>query len=105
MRTTVRPLFVATLALVCAGAVSPVWAGATLPEVKTRGTLRCGVSEGIVGFSAPDGSGRWSGLDVDFCRAVAAAALGDAGKVTFVPLRASARFPALLTNAIDLLAR
>src|SRR5262249_59722886 len=52
-----------------------------------------------------DGSGRWSGLDVDFCRAVAAAALGDAGKVTFVPLRASARFPALLTNAIDRLAR
>src|SRR5262249_48719535 len=52
-----------------------------------------------------DGSGRWSGLDVDFCRAVAAAALGDAGKVTFVPLRASARFPALLTNAIALLAR
>jgi general L-amino acid transport system substrate-binding protein len=84
---------------------SPAWAGATLVDVKARGAVRCGVSEGIAGFSDQDGSGRWSGLDVDFCRAVAAAALGDAGKVTFVPLRASARFPALLTGAIDLLAR
>ena len=80
-------------------------AGDTLAQIKSRGTLRCGVSEGIVGFSAKDASGRWSGLDADFCRAVAAAALGDADKVTFVPLRASARFPALLSNTIDLLVR
>src|SRR5262245_59683758 len=97
----VRPLFVtAAVALVSTWITPPVWAGATLDSVMARGTVRCGVSEGITGFSALDGSGRWSGLDVDFCRAVAAAALGDASKVTFVPLRASARFPALLTDAI-----
>lgn len=80
-------------------------AGETLEQVKTRGTVRCGVSEGIVGFSTKDASGRWSGLDADFCRAVAAAALGDGEKVTFLPLRASARFPALQLGTIDLLAR
>ena len=80
-------------------------AGETLAQVKSRGTLRCGVSEGIAGFSEKDAKGRWSGLDVDFCRAVAAAALGDAEKVTFVPLRASARFPALQSRTIDLLSR
>ena len=80
-------------------------AGDTLAQIKSRGTLRCGVSEGIVGFSAKDASGRWSGLDADFCRAVAAAALGDAEKVTFVPLRASTQFPALRSGAIDLLVR
>jgi general L-amino acid transport system substrate-binding protein len=79
--------------------------GETLDQVKARGTLRCGVSEGIAGFSIKDAAGRWSGMDVDFCRAVAAAALGDAAKVTFVPLRASARFPALRAGQIDLLAR
>ena len=82
-----------------------VTAADTLAQVKSRGTLRCGVSNGIAGFSMKDAAGRWSGLEVDFCRAVAAAALGDAGKVTFVPLRASERFPALKSNAIDLLAR
>lgn len=80
-------------------------AGDTLAQVKSRGTLRCGVSNGIAGFSIKDASGQWSGLEVDFCRAVAAAALGNAEKVTFVPLRASERFPALKFNTIDLLAR
>lgn len=73
--------------------------------MKSRGTLRCGVSQGIFGFSAKDASGRWTGFDVDFCRAVAAAALGDAAKVAFVPLKASARFPALQAGTIDLLVR
>jgi general L-amino acid transport system substrate-binding protein len=63
------------------------------------------VSRGLAGFSIKDASGRWSGLEVDFCRAVAAASLGDAEKVTFIPLRASERFPALKSNVIDLLAR
>jgi general L-amino acid transport system substrate-binding protein len=80
-------------------------AGETIAQVKARGTLRCGVSEGIPGFSMQDGKGNWVGLDVDFCRAVAAAALGDANKVTFVPLRASARFPALRSGQVDLLSR
>ncbi|MGT2429540.1 transporter substrate-binding domain-containing protein [Cupriavidus basilensis] len=79
--------------------------GDTLAQARARGTLRCGVSEGIAGFSAKDASGRWSGIDVDFCRAVAAAALGQADKVTFVPLKASGRFPALRTGVVDLLSR
>ena len=80
-------------------------AGPTLNGVKAHGVLRCGVSEGIPGFSEQDSAGRWRGLDVDFCRAVAAAALGDPEKVKFVPLKASERFPALLGNNIDLLLR
>jgi general L-amino acid transport system substrate-binding protein len=79
--------------------------GETLAQVRARDTLRCGVSEGIAGFSVKDAAGRWSGLDIDFCRAVAAAALGDAGKATFVPLAASARFPALKSGGVDLLSR
>ena len=77
----------------------------TLAQVKARGVLRCGVSEGIAGFSQQDASGHWSGIDADFCRAVAAATLGDANRVAFVPLKTSARFPALRTGRIDLLAR
>ena len=80
-------------------------AGEVLDTVKARGELRCGVSEGIVGFSEQDSSGQWRGLDADFCRAVAAAVLGDPNKVRFVPLKASARFPALLSRKIDLLVR
>ena len=80
-------------------------AGQAILDIKARGTVRCGVSEGVAGFSAQDSAGRWTGLDADFCRALAAAALGDGSKVTFVPLRASARFPALLSNTVDLLAR
>src|SRR5262245_43911636 len=79
---------------------SPAAAGDTLVQIKSRGTLRCGVSEGIAGFSLKDATGRWSGLNVDFCRAVAAAALGDPEKVTFVSLKASERFPALQTGVI-----
>ncbi|TVR97553.1 MAG: amino acid ABC transporter substrate-binding protein [Rhodospirillales bacterium] len=83
----------------------PAGAGAVLEAVKARGMLRCGVSEGIAGFSQQDSSGRWQGLDADFCRAVAAAVVGDAEKVEFVPLRASTRFPALQAKKVDLLAR
>jgi general L-amino acid transport system substrate-binding protein len=96
----------AAAALLAAMWVAPsAEAGETIEQIKSRGTLRCGVSEGIVGFSTKDASGRWAGLDADFCRAVAAAALGDPEKVTFVPLRASARFPALKLGTIDLLTR
>ncbi|HWU36214.1 MAG TPA: transporter substrate-binding domain-containing protein, partial [Candidatus Acidoferrum sp.] len=91
------------LACTLGGAVAE--AGETLSKVRARGSLRCGVSEGIAGFSAPDAAGRWTGLDADFCRAVAAAALGDAEKVRFVPLRSSERFPALQGGLIDLLSR
>ncbi|HSO84063.1 amino acid ABC transporter substrate-binding protein [Thiocapsa sp.] len=80
-------------------------AGEVLDGVKSREQLRCGVSEGIPGFSERDAEGRWRGLDVDFCRAVAAAVLGDADKVELVPLRASTRFPALQSRKVDLLLR
>lgn len=80
-------------------------AGNVVSEVQRRGELRCGVSEGIAGFSEKDEEGQWRGLDVDFCRAVAAAVLGDPQKVRFVPLKASNRFPALVSRQIDLLAR
>jgi len=80
-------------------------AGETLAQIKSRGELRCGVSDGITGFSSRDSKGLMAGLDVDFCRAVAAVALGDARKVNFVQLRASERFPALKGGTIDLLAR
>ena len=86
-------------------AASSAVAGDVLDTLKARGVLRCGVSEGIPGFSQRDASGRWTGLDADFCRAVAAAVLGDADRIEFVPLKASARFPALEARRVDLLAR
>jgi general L-amino acid transport system substrate-binding protein len=80
-------------------------AGPVLERVRAAGLLHCGVSEGIDGFSQRDPSGRWQGLDADFCRAVAAAVLGDAESVSFVPLSAAGRFPALQSGRVDLLAR
>jgi len=77
----------------------------TLQDVVKKDVLNCGVSTGIPGFSAPDSKGVWKGLDVDFCRAVATAVLGDANKVKFVPLTAKERFTALQSGEIDLLAR
>jgi general L-amino acid transport system substrate-binding protein len=87
-----------------AGFALPAGAG-TLDTVRQRGTLQCGVSEGVTGFSEKDAQGNWRGFDVDFCRAVAAAVLGDAGKVAFTPLSASQRFDALKGGRVDLLAR
>jgi general L-amino acid transport system substrate-binding protein len=78
-------------------------AGETLERVKVKGQLRCGVSDRIPGFSTRDADGHWSGLDVDFCRAVAAAVTGSPENVRFAPLTASQRFPALLGKTIDLL--
>jgi general L-amino acid transport system substrate-binding protein len=76
----------------------------TLAAVKQRGALVCGVSEGILGFSAQTGKG-WSGFDVDLCRALAAAIFDDAGKVRYVPLNATERFAALQSGSIDVLSR
>ncbi len=78
---------------------------ATLDDVKARGSLNCGVNEGLLGFGAKDEAGAWSGFDVDFCKAVAAAVLGDPAKVTYVPLSATDRFAALKDGKIDLLSR
>jgi len=92
-------------ALAVLGASLPAAAQQTLDTVKKRGTLVCGVNVGLAGFSAPDDKGNWTGLDVDFCKAVAAAALGDAGKVRYVPTTAKERFTALQSGEIDLLSR
>lgn len=80
-------------------------AGKTLDAVKQRGQVQCGVSTGVAGFSAADAKGRWAGFDVDICRAVAAAVLGDAEKVSFVPLNAQQRFTALQSGQVDVLSR
>ncbi|WP_046867084.1 amino acid ABC transporter substrate-binding protein [Microvirga massiliensis] len=76
-----------------------------LASVKAKGSVRCGVNPGLAGFSFADSSGQWRGLDVDVCRAVAAAVFGDATKVQYVPLSAKDRFTALQSGEIDLLAR
>src|SRR5438552_16183132 len=78
---------------------------ATLDTVKQRGTLVCGVSAGFAGFSAPDSQGNFKGLDVDYCRALAAGVLGDANKVRYVALTAQNRFTALQSGEIDVLYR
>ncbi|MGC3986884.1 MAG: amino acid ABC transporter substrate-binding protein [Pseudorhodoferax sp.] len=80
-------------------------AGPTLDAVRARGQLVCGVNTMLLGFAAPDAQGRWQGLDVDICRAVAAAVLGDAEKVQYVGLSAPQRFAALQNGEIDLLSR
>jgi general L-amino acid transport system substrate-binding protein len=80
-------------------------AGATLAAVKARGYVRCGSNEGTLGFAAPDSRGYWRGLDVDTCRAVAAAVLGDREKARFVPLTGQQRLAALQTGEIDMLPR
>ena len=85
--------------------VSPTWAGTTLDAVKARGFVQCGVNLGLYGFSAPDDKGNWTGLDVDVCRAVAAALFANANKVKFTPLSAQQRLPALQSGEVDLLAR
>src|SRR5258707_9841489 len=77
----------------------------TLDTVKQRGTLVCGVSAGFAGFSAPDSQGNFKGLDVDYCRALAAGVLGDASKVRYVALTAQNRFTALQSGEIDVLYR
>src|SRR5262245_11245281 len=77
----------------------------TLDSVRSRGFVRCGVSTGIAGFSTPDAQGQWHGIDVDVCRAIAAAVLGDAGKVRYTPLTAAQRFTALQSGEVDVLSR
>ncbi|MCC2635239.1 MAG: extracellular solute-binding protein family 3 [Ramlibacter sp.] len=86
-------------------ASAPAWAGKTLDGVKSRGQVVCGVHTGLAGFSAADSAGKWTGLDVDVCRAIAAAVLSDPEKVKYVPLTAQQRFTALQSGEIDVLSR
>ncbi|WP_408595288.1 amino acid ABC transporter substrate-binding protein [Limnohabitans sp.] len=97
-----RSLLLITTLSLC---VAHAWAGKTLDAVKQRGQVVCGVNTGLAGFGAADSQGKWSGLDVDVCRAVAAAVLGDANKVRFVPLSAPQRFTALQSGEVDVLSR
>ena len=97
-----RALFAAAALLI--GVAGTVQA-ATLDDVKARGSLTCGVNPNLAGFGAKAADGTYAGFDVDFCRAVAAAALGDATKVTYVPLTAQERFDALKSGKVDVLAR
>lgn len=92
------------LSVVATLAMTVAMAG-TLEDVKKAGVLKCGVNTGLPGFAEADSKGTWRGLDVDFCRAVASAVLGDAKKVKYVPLNAKERFTALQSGEIDLLAR
>ena len=105
-RLTAKTLFatVCTTAVLGLGAL-PAQAGKTVDAIKARGQLICGVNEGLAGFAAADSQGKWSGMDVDICRAIAAAMLGDANKVKWVPLNAQQRFTALQSGEIDILSR
>jgi len=91
------------LSVAIAGTVGA--SAATLDDVRARGELQCGVNTGLVGFGIPDEKGEWTGFDVDYCRAVAAAIFGDGKKVKFVPLSAKDRFTALQSGEIDVLIR
>jgi general L-amino acid transport system substrate-binding protein len=92
-------------ALICALAATPVSAASTLEIVKKKGFVQCGVNTGLPGFSSADASGRWTGIDVDVCRAVAAAVLGNADKVKYTPLTAKERLTAVQSGEVDLLSR
>jgi general L-amino acid transport system substrate-binding protein len=94
----------ATFGVALAVSVTGAMAG-TLDDVKTKGFVQCGVNTGLAGFSISDASGKWTGLDVDFCRAVAAAIFNDPNKVKYTPLSAKERFTALASGEIDVLSR
>ncbi|MCL4746549.1 MAG: amino acid ABC transporter substrate-binding protein [Burkholderiaceae bacterium] len=105
MNKNFRILAGAVAAAAAISATPPAHAGKTLDAIKARGQIICGVNTGLAGFSAADSQGAWSGLDVDVCRAIAAAVLGDATKVKWVPLTAQQRFTALQSGEVDILSR
>ncbi|MDI6625524.1 MAG: amino acid ABC transporter substrate-binding protein [Brevundimonas sp.] len=90
---------------VVAATEAPEFASPTLQAIKRRGRLNCGVHEGLVGFAYTDNRGEWRGFDADFCRALAAAVLGNPNAVRFVPLTSSQRFDALRGGRVDVLWR
>jgi general L-amino acid transport system substrate-binding protein len=101
------PKLLITVVIITAGLglATTARAGKTLDAVKARGQVVCGVNTSAPGFSAADSQGKWTGLDVDFCRAVAAAVLKDAEKVKYVPLNSQQRFASLQAGEIDVLSR
>jgi general L-amino acid transport system substrate-binding protein len=95
----------AALALSVSAFAATAACAATLDDIKTKGFLQCGVNPGLIGFGTPDAQNNWTGMDIDFCRAVAAAIFNDPTKVKFTPLTAKERFTALQSGEIDLLSR
>ena len=93
------------IALMLAAGAGAAQAQSTLDAVKAKGHVQCGVNTGLAGFSQPDSKGVWKGIDVDVCRAVAAAVFGDANKVRYTPLTAQQRFTALQSGEVDVLSR
>lgn len=101
-----RSKALAGLLATCAlGLLASAASAGTLDTVKSKGVLTCGANTGLAGFGIPDDKGQWTGLDVDVCRAIAAAVLGDAKKVKFVALDAKNRFTALQSGEVDVLSR
>jgi general L-amino acid transport system substrate-binding protein len=101
----IRVALAAVLGLGAWGLAASSASAQTLNAVKQRGTLNCGANGTLAGFGLPDAQGRWTGLDVDFCKAIAAAIFNDTSKVKFVPLTAKDRFTALQSGEVDVLAR
>ena len=100
-----RTLKLAAASAVLLASAAVAQAGPTFDAVKEKGFVQCGVTTGVAGFSGPDSQGNWTGLDVDMCRAVAAAMFGDAAKFKVTPLSAVQRFTALQSGEIDVLTR
>lgn len=101
MKNSVKILLGAAALAVSGGVAS----ADTLGDVKAKGFIQCGVNTSLTGFSSPDDKGEWTGLDVDFCRALAGAVFGDGTKVKFTPLSAKDRFTALQSGEVDILSR
>jgi general L-amino acid transport system substrate-binding protein len=101
-----KKILIGLLGVAAVGWTAAAASAATLDDVKAKGFLQCGVNAaGLAGFSAPNDKGEWTGLDVDYCRAVAAAIFGDGSKVKFTPLNAKDRFTALQSGEVDILSR
>ncbi len=104
-----RVLLAAGAALLLTGTIARAQMGPppgpTAEAIKKRGALNCGVDTGVPGFAFQDNTGKWKGLDIDYCRAIAAAVLGDPEKVKYTPLTAAARFTVLQGGEIDVLIR
>jgi general L-amino acid transport system substrate-binding protein len=98
-------ILVRGLAGVAAGMIGFAASAATLDSVRERGFVNCGVGENFPGFFAPDSAGKWSGLDVDFCRALSAAVFANPDKVKYLPATPAARFAQLQSGQVDLLSR
>ena len=100
-----NPRQLAALAAFACAAALPAQAGQSFDAIKAKGFVQCAVNTGLAGFSFADSSGKWTGLDVDLCKAIAAAMFGDAEKVKFTPTTAQQRFVALQSGEVDVITR